>query len=106
MSALTFTRIFSIPPFQMVFAREDGSFINPAIFREHYKQTLNKAKSKNCTVRTLRHTFATRALEAGVYIKMVSNILGHAGAQIIMGTCFATATGRAMNKIMEYIQIK
>jgi len=91
---------------QMVFARDDGSFIDPSTFREHYKQTLRKACLKNCTVHALRHTFATRALEAGVPIKVVSNILGHAGVQITMDTyshVLPQLQEAAMIKIAEYI---
>jgi integrase len=91
---------------QMVFAREDGYYIDPSTFRQQYKLVLKKAGLKNCTVHALRHTFATRALEAGVPIKVVSNILGHAGLQITMDTyshVLPQLQDDAMLRIAEYI---
>ncbi|MDL2225826.1 tyrosine-type recombinase/integrase [Eubacteriales bacterium OttesenSCG-928-M02] len=57
----------------------------------------------------LSHTFATRALEAGVPIKVVSNILGHAGVQITMDTyshVLPNVEHEAMEQIADYITNK
>jgi len=70
----------------MVFAREDGNYVDPGTFRDHYKNTLTKAGIGHKTFHSLRHTFATRALESGANIKVVSEILGHAGVQITLDT--------------------
>lgn len=70
----------------MVFCRTDGNFIDPSTFRKHYQKTLNKAGISKKTFHALRHTFATRALESGVSVKVVSEILGHASVQITLDT--------------------
>lgn len=70
----------------MVFCREDGYFIDPTTFREFYLRTLKKANIESKTFHALRHTFATRALESNVNIKVVSELLGHASIQITLDT--------------------
>ena len=90
----------------MVFAREDGYYIDPDTFRENYYRILDNAGIEKHTFHALRHTFATRALEAGVPIKVVSNILGHATVQITMDTyqhVLPNLQEDAMNQIADYI---
>ncbi len=90
----------------MVFARDDGYYIDPSTFRDNYKAILKKAGLKSYTFHALRHTFATRALEAGVPIKVVSKILGHASVQITMDTymhVLPELQNEAMNRIAEFI---
>ena len=90
----------------MVFAREDGFYIDPSTFRDKYVDTLLAADLKPYTFHALRHTFATRALEAGIPIKVVSKILGHASVQITMDTyqhVLPELQNEAMNKIADYI---
>ena len=70
----------------MVFARPDGGLIDPGTFRDKYLTVLDLAGVKKCTVHALRHTFATRALEAGVQAKVVSKILGHSTIQMTLDT--------------------
>ncbi|MCL2574887.1 MAG: site-specific integrase [Defluviitaleaceae bacterium] len=50
-----------------------------------FKRALDKAELSNeINVHSLRHTFATRLLEKGANIKVVSEILGHASVQITL----------------------
>lgn len=90
----------------MVFAREDGYYIDPSTFRDKYRAMLKKAGLKSYTFHALRHTFVTRALEAGVPIKVVSKILGHASVQITMDTymyVLPELQNEAMNRIAEFM---
>lgn len=93
--------------FDMIFAREDGYYIDPATFRNHYLKKLKEAGLQHCSFHALRHTFATRALEVGVAIKVVSQILGHASVQITMDTyshVLPELQKESMHKIAEYIE--
>jgi integrase len=90
----------------MVFARDKGEFIDPATFRENYRKLLKAAGLKRFTIHALRHTFATRALEAGIDVKTVSRILGHASTQITWDTyshVLPEHQSEAMSKIAEHI---
>ena len=91
----------------MVFAREDGSYMDPTSFRKKYQKLLSQAGLKRFTVHALRHTFATRALEAGVAIKAVSQILDHASVQITMDTyshILPEYQSEAMSRIADYYE--
>ena len=91
----------------MVFAREDGYYIDPSTFRDKYVKALEEAGLKPYTFHALRHTFASRALEAGVPIKVVSKILGHASVQITMDTymhVLPELQNEAMNRIAKYMR--
>jgi len=70
----------------LVFCREDGHFAEPKTFQEFFKKILKDAGVADGNVHALRHTFATRALEAGIPVKVVSQILGHSSIQITLDT--------------------
>ena len=72
---------------KMVFTRPDGGFIDSGTFHNKYVKILEKAEVKRCTVYAC-HTFATRALEAGVPVKVVSNILGHSLCEASHKACY------------------
>jgi len=90
----------------MVFAREDGWYVDPSTFRDNYLKILKKAGLEPQRFHTLRHTFATRALEAGVEAKIVSKILGHSTIQMTLDTythVLPQLQSEAMDKIVEYV---
>lgn len=91
----------------MVFARWDGNYMDPATFRAKYRELLKGAGLKPFTVHALRHTFATRALEAGIPIKVVSKLLGHTSIEITMDTyshVLPELQSEAVNRIAEYYE--
>ena len=67
-----------------VFASQLGRAIEPATMRDMFNRLLAEAKLSHYTFHALRHTFATRAIENGVSIKAVSDILGHSTVQLTM----------------------
>ncbi len=90
----------------LVFAREDGNIIDPSTLRDKYMKFLKMAGLKHYKFHALRHTFASRALEANISIKVVSKILGHANVQITMDTyqhVVPELQSEAMNLIADYV---
>lgn len=58
--------------------------LDPRIYQRVYKKVLQEAGVKNRKFHAIRHTFATRALELGVDIKTLSEILGHSNVSITL----------------------
>ena len=56
---------------------EKESFIGTRTFDYRYRQMLKRNNFYSFNFHTIRHTFATRCVEAGVDIKSLSEILGH-----------------------------
>lgn len=56
--------------------------MEPRLISYHFKKTMESLNIENIHYHCLRHTFATRALEASVNMKTISEILGHASTQI------------------------
>lgn len=58
--------------------------IDPRKYQKYFHKILKKAHVKSRKFHAIRHTFATRALELGVDIKTLSEILGHANVSITL----------------------
>lgn len=58
----------------------------PKIYREYYYYILKKLNIKKLSYHSLRHTFATSAIENGTDYKTVSEILGHSSINITLET--------------------
>ena len=61
-----------------------GKYIEPAVYARRYKTVLKEAGVRDVKFHTTRHTFATRALEIGIDIKTLSEILGHASPTVTL----------------------
>lgn len=57
---------------------------DPRVYEKFFKNVLKNAGVKERKFHTTRHTFATRALEVGVDIKTLSEILGHSSVTITL----------------------
>jgi len=58
--------------------------IEPRTYQKLYKRILARAGVKDRKFHVIRHTFATRALELGVDIKTLSELLGHSSVTITL----------------------
>lgn len=61
-------------------------FVSPRTFEYRFHKLLNKYNITDTNFHVLRHTFATRCVEAGVDIKSLSEMLGHANVGITLNT--------------------
>lgn len=62
-------------------ARHSKEVIEPRTMQYRFKRYLKEAGIEKANFHALRHTFATRCVEAGFEIKSLSEILGHANVQ-------------------------
>ena len=68
----------------LIFGDEKGGYLNPRKLVYAYERILKRANVGYRKFHALRHTFATRALELNIPIKVVSKILGHANTRITL----------------------
>ena len=68
--------------------------IEPRCFTNRYKSILKKAGIPSRKFHSLRHTFATNALQQGFDVKTLSEILGHSGANVTMRVYLHTSMER------------
>ena len=61
-------------------------FVSPRTFDYRYHKLLRTAGIQTINYHALRHTFATRCIEAGVDVKTLSELLGHTDASITLNT--------------------
>tara|TARA_B100001250_G_scaffold63516_1_gene49956 strand:+ start:2968 stop:4161 length:1194 start_codon:yes stop_codon:yes gene_type:complete len=65
-----------------LFVNADGSILNPDTFSKRFSRYVKELGLPNIGLHGLRHTFATVALEAGVPLKALSEMLGHSEVNI------------------------
>lgn len=65
---------------------EKESFVSPRTYEARFHRFLTECHLENFNYHTLRHTFATRCIEAGVDVKSLSEILGHSNVSITLNT--------------------
>lgn len=67
-----------------VLAVEDKQYTEPRTMQNHFKKYIAEAKIEEANFHSLRHTFATRCVEADFEIKSLSEILGHSSVKITL----------------------
>lgn len=91
---------------QSYIASGSTALIEPRSFTNRYKALLKKAGVPSRKFHTLRHSFSTSALQQGFDVKTLSEILGHASANITMRVYAHTSMERksaCMNRLQALI---
>ena len=85
------------------------TFIEPRTMEYHFKSILKRCGIENSNFHSLRHTFATRCVEAGFDIKSLSEILGHANVHITLNRYVRPSMKlkhENMNKLSDLFAVK
>ena len=69
----------------------------------HLYKLCDKAGIKRISMHVLRHTYATRAIEAGVQPKVLQRLLGHASIQTTMD-CYVHVTTDSMERAIQQFE--
>jgi len=75
---------FAGSPTSYVLSGECKTIIEPRTMQNRFKGYLEEGKIEDANFHSLRHTFATRCIEAGFDIKTLSEILGHSSVKITL----------------------
>lgn len=75
---------FAGSPNTYVLSGECKKIIEPRIMQNRFKAYLAEGKIEEANFHSLRHTFATRCIEAGFDVKTLSEILGHSSVKITL----------------------
>ena len=86
-------------PNHFLFINKRGNPLEPRRLLFHFKKLLMQAGLPDIRFHNLRHTFATRCLECGIDMKIVSKILGHSTIQIT-ADLYTHVTNRTMQRAM------
>jgi len=79
----------------------DGLFTKPRNFDYQFHKILKECGIRPINFHTLRHTFATRCIEAGVDVKSLSEILGHSNVSITLNTYVHSSINMKRNQLAK-----
>jgi len=63
---------------------KNGKFLDVRTLQYRFKSVLKRAEIRDIKFHVLRHTFATRCVECGIDVKIISEILGHSTVQLTL----------------------
>ncbi len=87
-------------PRGFIICNELGNPVEPRTMQDTFKRLLGAANIKNANFHCTRHTFATRAIENGMEVKTLSEILGHADVSTTLNR-YAHSLPEQKRKMME-----
>lgn len=90
-----------------VVTKKDGGVMRAATLRERFTKLTKELGVRSLNFHALRHTFATRALESGMDVRTLADVMGHANAGITLNVYTHSMTDHKinmMNNIPNLIQ--
>ena len=85
----------------------NSDFMRPNSFEYRYHRLLKDEDIEDIRFHALRHTFATRCIEAGVDDKSLSELLGHSNVNITLNTYVHSSLSlkkKQMRKLSDYLE--
>lgn len=82
---------------------------DPRLLENCFSRLIKKLGIKKIKFHALRHTFATRSIEAGVDVKTLSELLGHSSVDITLKTYIHTSDElkkKSIDRLVEYMRQK
>ena len=76
-------------------------FVSPRTFEYRFHKLLEKNGIPGINYHALRHTFATRCIEAGVDVKSLSELLGHSNAAVTLNTYVHSSMERKREELKK-----
>lgn len=80
---------------------------DPRALEKYFKSLLKKCGIRNVVFHSLRHTYATRSREAGIDIKILSELLGHSTYKITLDIYVHTSLDfkkDSVNSLVKYLK--
>jgi len=99
-------RRFSVCNHAHFLGTDNFTYTEPRTMQNHFLKIVKSANIPDANFHALRHTFATRCIEAGVDIKSLSEMLGHANVNITLNRYVHSSFEQkreGINKLERYI---
>lgn len=97
----------TLNPNHLLFCLPNGSVIRPSTMNSVFKRICKDLSfNKEYSFHVLRHTFATRCIEAGISMPVVQKLLGHADIETtidVYTTIFDRYTNNEFDKLTTYM---
>lgn len=91
----------------LLFVDTKGGLMNPKNENRKLKHTLKMMGINDISTHTLRHTYATRCIEAGMRAVALKNLMGHKNIEITLNTytsIFDKYKNEELSKVNDYYQ--
>lgn len=93
----------TLPGSVYVLTGKSDKYVEPRTMENALKRYLQECKMDGITYHALRHTFATRCIESGFDVKTLSEILGHANANVTLNRYVHSSMERKRENMKKLI---